>query len=369
MTDLAADVLLCEEEKGGRLPIEIVYHDKDIIVVNKPSNLRSVPGHADPPPSSGDKKRKRDDSSRLGAQQAWIEALRLLSSENNHNNAERTDEDMCMQVWLQRLGGQANQRVSVPRKYAAFARYLQRSRSRIFGAEEAPAAACGSNDDFATRTTRIFQRIEARQNELLKPPTPTDASESAFGQLQLLGFAKSTADSRARPDLFAVHRLDCATSGLLVFARTPEAASKLCKSWRERDRVVKIYVAIVEDWSPQADLDTEQAEREICLPLAPHASERLKWQVNEKDGKECRTICKVLRKTNVGVQLELRPVTGRTHQLRVHCAATGGPIRGDSLYGTPREGEPLYLHAHRLSFPHPTTQQVVEFEVFPPWLP
>jgi tRNA pseudouridine32 synthase/23S rRNA pseudouridine746 synthase len=355
MTDQAAEVLA---KKGSRLPIEIVYQDKDIIVVNKPSNLRSVPGHANPLPS-GDKKRKRDDSSRLGAQQAWIEALRLLSETN-------TEGDDDMNVWLQRLGGKVNQRVSVPRKYAAFARYLQRSRSRILGAAEAGGA---DDDDMAAITTRIFQTIEAKQNELLKPPTPTDPSESAFGQLQLLGLAKSTADSRAQPDLFAVHRLDCATSGLLVFARTAEAASKLCRSWRERDQVVKVYVAIVDNWTLQPDLDAEkeQSEREICLPLAPHSSERLKWQVNEKDGKVCRTIWKVLRKTDLGVQLELKPVTGRTHQLRVHCVATGGPIRGDSLYGTPREGEPLYLHAHRLSFPHPTTQQVVEFEVAPPW--
>ena len=183
-----------------------------------------------------------------------------------------------------------------------------------------------------------------------------------------------------------VHRLDMETSGLLVFARTDEAASKLCEAWRNRDSVKKYYLARCLRWPPFHDAQKEEGE--INLPLAP-SDERLKWKVvdeNEDGAKPSKTLWSVYKSQKLGKEsreehvgtdeesaslvLELQPVTGRTHQLRIHCAAIGSGIEGDTLYGdNPIEWDGtaesakhiLCLHAHRLQFPHPKTGEIMEF--------
>ena len=348
------------------LRIEVVHQDESILVVYKPCNLRSVPGNAEPPslPQTGKRKARDDDDDTPTAQQAWVLAIQQLAEESgaspttletsqHHDNKDNDKTQPLIQPsWFQGLGGQPSQRASIPRKYAAFARYVQRSRRRIFGHDN-------EMDDLPQITQRLFQSIEQRQAEILQPhrPAPTKPEESVFGQVQLAGLGT---DSKSNQDLFVVHRLDQQTSGLLVLARTAAAASFLSSCWRKRDRVNKVYRALVEAWP------LEQQEGCIRLPMSPHPTERLKWVVDQEHGKECLTCWNVLEKCADGtVILELSPVTGRTHQLRVHCAATGGTIRGDSLYGTP--GDMLYLHAETLSFPHPTTTQVVTFQVDPKW--
>ena len=155
------------------------------------------------------------------------------------------------------------------------------------------------------------------------------------------------------PDALVVHRLDMATSGLMMFARGAEMQRRLSHMFRERE-VQKGYVAVVEG-------RVEPAHGEVDLPLASDWPNRPKQKVDSVTGKHSLTHYRLLEhdiKTNTS-RLELEPVTGRTHQLRVHMAAIGHPILGDALYGGKTSGraERLLLHARVLNFAHPLSAE------------
>lgn len=159
------------------------------------------------------------------------------------------------------------------------------------------------------------------------------------------------------PDALIVHRLDQATSGLLVMARGAEAQRRLSADFAER-RVHKHYVAMVEGLLP-ADAG------EIALPLAADWPNRPRQVVDADRGKASLTRWRVLAREAATTRLELEPVTGRSHQLRVHLQAIGHPIVGDALYGRP--GPRLLLHATRLALPHPYDGRPVAFDSHPPF--
>lgn len=151
------------------------------------------------------------------------------------------------------------------------------------------------------------------------------------------------------PDALIVHRLDMATSGLLLMARGDEMQRRLSHLFRER-QVLKRYVAVVRGKlaSPTGEVD---------LPISADWPNRPKQQINQDTGKHSLTRYRLLShdaEQNTS-RIELEPVTGRTHQLRLHMAAIGHPVLGDSLYG--EEGSTqvtrLLLHAQFLEFPHP----------------
>ena len=146
-----------------------------------------------------------------------------------------------------------------------------------------------------------------------------------------------------RPE--AAHRLDKDTSGCLVLGRHPKAIARLNELFR-RNEVDKVYWAVVEG-GPQAD------EGEIDLPLAPKSPDRGWWMKVDPKGQPSLTQWRVLGRSEGLTLLEQRPITGRTHQLRVHCAAMNFPILGDPIYGTaPRFGGPgLHLHARSITVP------------------
>jgi 23S rRNA-/tRNA-specific pseudouridylate synthase len=158
----------------------------------------------------------------------------------------------------------------------------------------------------------------------------------------------------------------------MVVARNQEASSLLCRAWRERELVQKIYLAHVRHWPPYHDDNLNEGT--IDIPLGPSRTERIKWEVYPvaDGGKECKTDWKVSQDLHSnGLILELKPITGRTHQLRLHCAAIGSGIVGDSLYGNQSvDGKysvndapkTLRLHAHKLKFPHPTSGERITFE-------
>lgn len=151
-----------------------------------------------------------------------------------------------------------------------------------------------------------------------------------------------------------VHRLDMATSGLLVVAKTKYAHQNLQRQFYEHT-VVKRYVAIVEGM-PVHQKGT------IVLPLRPDPLNRPYQVVDVEHGKQAITEYEVLDATGRGVRIALTPHTGRTHQLRVHCAHPEGlhtPIVGDDLYGTPADR--LYLHAEYLEFTHPVNDKRLQF--------
>jgi tRNA pseudouridine32 synthase/23S rRNA pseudouridine746 synthase len=153
------------------------------------------------------------------------------------------------------------------------------------------------------------------------------------------------------PDALVVHRLDLGTSGLMAFARGPRAAATLSAAFRER-RVDKAYVAVVHG-RPGAE------GGEIDLPLAADWPNRPRQKVDPVAGRPCLTRWRRLGPDVLtgGWRVHLEPLTGRSHQLRVHMAALGHPLLGDALYAPPgvREAAPrLLLHAQDLALPHPS---------------
>ncbi|MET0752852.1 MAG: RluA family pseudouridine synthase [Pyrinomonadaceae bacterium] len=152
-----------------------------------------------------------------------------------------------------------------------------------------------------------------------------------------------------RPGL--IHRLDKQTSGLIVIAKTPRAHRILCEHWR-RKLVEKKYLALVEGIVAE-DSGT------IIAPIGRFA-ELKNWDVKE-DGKHSETRFQVRERFADTTLLELEPVTGRTNQLRIHCAFVGHPIIGDAVRGG-REFSRLCLHAYRLAFWHPNGNDWLEFE-------
>ena len=151
-------------------------------------------------------------------------------------------------------------------------------------------------------------------------------------------------------DLRVVHRLDMATSGLIVYARGNESQRCLSRAFAER-AVDKDYVAEV------AGL-VEDDEGEIDVPLSADWPSRPRQQVDPVRGRPALTRFRVLARDCAGAttRLALQPVTGRSHQLRVHLCALGHPILGDRLYAPPAiaaRADRLLLHATGLAFSHP----------------
>lgn len=147
---------------------------------------------------------------------------------------------------------------------------------------------------------------------------------------------------------FEVHRLDQATSGLVVFAKTHEAQKMLRLQFEQR-KVKKTYLALLEG------VPTNH-EGTIDLPLRPNLDDRPRQVVDMKNGKQAITRYRVLEQRGERTLVEFTPLTGRTHQLRVHASHPQGlncPIVGDMLYGTANDR--LYLHAKTLSLIHPIT--------------
>ena len=150
-----------------------------------------------------------------------------------------------------------------------------------------------------------------------------------------------------------VHRLDMATSGLLLAAKTKEAHQNLQAQFKNRT-IQKRYIALLEGEVPQD-------EGEIRLPLCPDPLDRPRQIVSEEFGKPAFTRYRVLERTSGKTLIAFYPQTGRTHQLRVHAAHPLGlhcPILGDELYG--KKDKRLYLHAEYLAFTHPITFERIE---------
>lgn len=157
-----------------------------------------------------------------------------------------------------------------------------------------------------------------------------------------------------------VHRLDMATSGLLLLAKNKTVHQSLQMQF-ERRTVKKRYTAIVDGTAiPQ--------EGEIKLPLCLNPLDRPRQMVNHERGKPAHTYYKVVRQQAGKSRISFFPHTGRTHQLRVHAAHPEGlcaPIVGDALYG--RTADRLYLHAEAIEFVHPVTGKSLHIECKAPF--
>ena len=169
---------------------------------------------------------------------------------------------------------------------------------------------------------------------------------------------------RLWPDALVVHRLDMATSGLFLMGRGIHVQRLLSRAFAER-AVDKRYEAVVE-----GRLGPPGLEGTIALPLAADWPNRPLQKVDPETGRRSTTHWRVLETHGDRSRLELEPVTGRSHQLRVHLLAIGHPILGDALYAPPpvRERAPrLLLHAKSLRLAHPATGEPLAFDSTPPF--
>ena len=177
------------------------------------------------------------------------------------------------------------------------------------------------------------------------------------------------------PEALIVHRLDQDTSGLLLMARGIEAQRRLSKLFETR-QVKKRYVAVVagqpEQTQSAVEID-EEGWRTIDGPILLDW-ERRPLHIIHPDGKASRSRWRVLQSSHSdsfsASLIELEPVTGRTHQLRVHLQSIGHPMLGDSLYAPPDIqllSPRLLLHAQELAFVHPFTEQSLAFKAPVQW--
>lgn len=164
------------------------------------------------------------------------------------------------------------------------------------------------------------------------------------------------------PDALTVHRLDMDTSGIIVFARGAEMHRALSIAF-EKKQVAKRYEALV--WGNPSEDDGE-----VNLPLIKDWPNRPRHMVDFDNGKPSQTLWRVLAREDRAARVALTPVTGRTHQLRIHMAEIGHGILGDCWYGSPDSmgaRDRLCLHACELSFAHPASGETLVFKSSAPF--
>ena len=155
-----------------------------------------------------------------------------------------------------------------------------------------------------------------------------------------------------------VHRLDQSTSGILVLARTAQAYTELQRQFASRE-TTKRYEAVL------GGVPSVAHEGSVSLPLIADIADRPRQRVDRENGKTALTLYNIIKVEDGRTYINLYPKTGRTHQLRVHCAHPQGldcPILGDPLYGK-QHAERMYLHAAELRFRHPVTGEAMHFVV------
>ena len=178
-----------------------------------------------------------------------------------------------------------------------------------------------------------------------KPPGPAECLEARVRD--------------AWPEALLLHRLDRDTSGVIVFARTRLAQRHL--GWQfERRQVAKVYVA-------RAEGTVAGEAGRIDLPLICDWPNRPRQMVCHAGGKPAVTDWRVVEREAGTTRVELRPLTGRSHQLRVHMAALGHPVLGDPFYGDSAAADRLQLHAARIGFRHPDGGAWIELASEPPF--
>jgi len=157
---------------------------------------------------------------------------------------------------------------------------------------------------------------------------------------------------KLRPGI--VHRLDKDTSGIMLVAKNDLAHRELAKQFKRRE-IQRKYVALVEG---RVEFDSDQ----IDLPMGRDLKNREKMAIKFADSKEAVTRYRVIERFPDTTLLEIEPITGRTHQIRVHMKAIGHPIVGDTKYGSGRtKADRQMLHAKWIRFFHPTLKKYMEF--------
>lgn len=207
----------------------------------------------------------------------------------------------------------------------------------------------------------------AEQPRILHDDAQILIVDKPAGLLSVPGRGEDRADcliARLRgafPTILLVHRLDLDTSGVMVFALTPHAQKHLGQQF-ERRQVKKTYVA-------RLDGRLMPATGTVDLPLIVDWPNRPRQKVDPVEGRPARTDWRVVRATDTETRVRLFPLTGRSHQLRVHMQSLGHPILGDPLYasGAAADHPRLMLHAETLRLRHPETNVTMTFSAPAPF--
>jgi hypothetical protein len=186
------------------LRIRVLHDTDDFAIIFKPCNLRSVPGHASPPPSR--KRPRSEEGQRRTGQEAWVLAIRSFRDDTPSFDDDKT---MSALQCLHRLANSEKKLVeSIPRKHKLFRRYVERNRKTLIQSRDDPI-------DVDSLSNEMFNLIQERQKPLMNLPEPTKDEDSAFGQLLLMGYGgiidnqSGKADDPISEKLLVVHRLDC----------------------------------------------------------------------------------------------------------------------------------------------------------------
>lgn len=184
----------------------------------------------------------------------------------------------------------------------------------------------------------------------------TDKERTKTAYYRLTDYVRK-GNAKSRNRVFIVHRLDREVSGILVFAKTPEAKERLQRQW---DQTEKKYLAVVHG-HPKEDSGT------ITSYLAENRAHVVYSTQNQKLGKLSHTGYRVLKQSREFSLLEITLITGRKHQIRVHLADIRHPIVGDRKYGEKDKGHKrIALHALSIAFRHPVSGEQAFFETTAP---
>lgn len=304
----------------------VLYVDDAIIVFDKEAGMPSVPtrettvvvqGKGVTTASGVEMPRKRS------AQ--WGDAVRNASLNSKENSVKRIFESLKDPL------------EALPRREGSFKQHVGR------------VAKVGANSDVLAQ---VWEDVVLEDTKLRYPQgfidgVPDDSLSAAAVVSELVG-----------KQIYVVHRLDMDTSGIIMFAKDSSACNTLNEQFRLKTIDKKYLAEVHGQWD-----DT------ICsidLKIRPDLDNRPSQVVDPIDGKQCETSVNVLAYKKETTILELRPVTGRTHQLRVHTSALGHPILGDTLYASDmiRDLSPdgLRLHAQEIAFNHPVTGERIKLE-------
>ena len=165
------------------------------------------------------------------------------------------------------------------------------------------------------------------------------------------------------PNSHTVHRLDLATSGVIIFALRKDAERELKRQFQDRETKKTYYARVVGH--------VKNKEGCIDVPLIKDIENPPKHKIDHEKGKACKTFYEVVSYGEKTTLVKLMPVTGRTHQLRLHMLAMGHPILGDDFYANPdvlAMSSRLLLHASEIAIRHPYTKEMVVFETDVPFV-
>ena len=309
------------------MDLSVLFEDESIVVVNKPANMLSVPGN------TSDRKPRRME---------WQDSISRASDEVDASASSDVVRGLTDLV----------ARANVPRKKDAMKRFMTRVTFK-------PAK--GKEGEYEDVCEDIWNRVNAADEKLHRVPLSSISSEC-----QEWISAYEFMEERCNGTVYAVHRLDQSTSGLLLLGKTSNTAALLCDQFRTRS-MSKTYLAEVAGEFPD---NIDVVKGKMCPD--PNPDNKPRQILDEVNGKECETRVRIIshglmKDGSPTTLVELEPVTGRTHQLRVHMALSlGFPILGDDLYAPPHVKnelpQRLALHAKTLEFTHPITSELLRLE-------